>query len=258
MSKVTTSNSKAALKHFLDTGHRLLQRQSSESVISTLHGHPLQLRPHQTPSVLSSASLLTSYIKNWITRNRESVTTGTVKRIIGLCDYKHQIWRYQLDQRPRQQQYAQVSDSLKLELKKLQLLQSFRPTEAGLTERITRLQENISKVHLTADLMKESVSGSLHPDTASEGLRLRGFLLRLAGPRKGNRAMTWERSVGATSTNSVDYVIAEESKCQLPSKMGTFGLTVRMVYERCKERPLESIANANSKMLFDGIDAYKL
>jgi hypothetical protein len=69
--------------------------------------------------------------------------------------------------------------------------------------------------------------------------------------------MTWERSVGATSTNSVDYVIAEECKHQLPSKMGIFGLTVRMVYERCRERPLEIKGVAGSKVLFDGIDNYE-
>ena len=49
--------------------------------------------------------------------------------------------------------------------------------------------------------------------------------------------MTWEKSVGAVSINSVDYVLAEESKVQIPSKLGIFGLYVRIVYEKVSQRP---------------------
>lgn len=293
---------KTALKQFLQSGHRLLQLDTTERVLSSLNGHPLRLHVHTTPTVLSSASLLTAYIRNWLTRHRESVTNGTVKRLMSLADYKSPVWRYRLDQRPRQRQYAEVARQMKLEQQRLEILSGFGAAAGAAKERLATLQANLGKVLLTARLMKDEVSGSLHPNgelssvsgsvgsgsvsgnatsvaesttethcknslqsslssSASSALpKLRGFSIRLAGPRKGNRALTWERSVGAISTNSVDYVIAEEDKCQLPSKMGTFGLTVRIVYERVAERPLSGVALLKQQQqggLFNGIDTYK-
>lgn len=308
---------KTALKQFLQSGHRLLQLDTTERVLSSLNGHPLRLHVHTTPTVLSSASLLTAYIRNWLTRHRESVTNGTVKRLMSLADYKSPVWRYRLDQRPRQRQYAEVARQMKLEQQRLEILSGFGAAAGAAKERLATLQANLGKVLLTARLMKDEVSGSLHPNgelssvsgsvgsgsvsgnatsnatsatsvtsnatsvaesttethcknplqssllssSASSAIpKLRGFSIRLAGPRKGNRALTWERSVGAISTNSVDYVIAEEDKCQLPSKMGTFGLTVRIVYERVAERPLSGVALLKQQQqggLFNGIDTYK-
>lgn len=254
-------SSKSALKQFLLSGHNLLQKRTTEQVISTLNGHPLRLNIHQNPSVLASASLACAYIKNWITRNGESVTSGTIKRILGLCDYKNAVWKYKIDQRPRKEQYAQILRELKMKAERiacqLAFLSSEDPRHGHLKAELDSINENAGKVASSIALMKDSVTGSLHPeDTTSNDPnmpKLRGLLIRVAGPRKGNRAMVWERAVGAVSTNSVDYVVAEECKEQLPSKLGIFGLRMRMVYERCAQRPLQK----RTVQLFDGNAFYR-
>lgn len=254
------SSSKSALKQFLLSGHNLLQKRTSEQVLSTLNGHPLRLNIHQNPSVLASASLACAYIKNWITRNGESVTSGTIKRILGLCDYKNAVWKYKIDQRPRKEQYSQVLRELKMKAEKisyqLAFLSSNDPRYASLKAELNCIQENAGKVSSCIALMKDSITGTLHlEDQTSDPFapKLRGLLIRLAGPRKGNRAMVWERAIGAVSTNSVDYVVAEECKEQLPSKLGIFGLRMRMVYERCAQRPLQK----HNVQLFDGNSFYR-
>jgi hypothetical protein len=77
----------------------------------------------------------------------------------------------------------------------------------------------------------------MHPDGAGEsaqdifdGWRFRGVYLRFAGPRKATKAGAWKRSSGAISINSYDYVIGEEANVQIPSRTGTYGLTVRLVW----------------------------
>ena len=256
----------AAVREYLNLGQHLKLKQNAEIVLSTLHGNPLKIQPHFTPSVLSSATLTTSYIKNFLIRNQESLNGGSIRRILNLTDYKHQIWKYKLDQSNRRIQYEQVLEEMQLEAKKLQLLLKFKPEIKG---ELAQLLENINKVQMTLKLMKENVTGSLHPeprniiesstadDSPHSDLKIRGLLVRLAGPRKGNRAMTWEKSVGAVSINSVDYVLAEESKVQIPSKLGIFGLYVRIVYEKLSQRPTFYKKNPKDLELFNGIASFK-
>ena len=262
----------AAVREYLNHGQHLKLKQNVEIVLSTLHGNSLRIQPHFTPSVLSSATLTTSYIKNHLIRNQESLNGGSIRRILNLTDYKHPIWKYKLDQSARRAQYEEVLKEMQLEERKLQLLSKFKPE---IKADLFRLQENIKKVQMTLKLMKESVIGSLHPEprnviesnsaalstdpAASDdsNLKIRGLLVRLAGPRKGNRAMTWEKSVGAVSINSVDYVLAEESKVQIPSKLGIFGLYVRIVYEKVSQRPTFYKKNPKDLELFNGTGVFK-
>lgn len=266
----------AAVREYLNHGQHLKLKQNVEIILSTLHGNPLKIQPHFTPSVLSSATLTSSYIKNFLVRNQESLNGGSIRRILNLTDYKHQIWKYKLDQSNRRAQYEQVLKEMQFEEKKAQFLLKFKPEIRG---ELGQIQENVKKVQMTLKLMKESVFGSLHPeprnvieshgfglnsaapsaapDSPDCNLKIRGLLIRLAGPRKGNRAMSWEKSVGAVSINSVDYVLAEESKVQIPSKLGIFGLYIRIVYEKLSQRPTFYKKNPKDLELFDGISTFK-
>lgn len=260
----------AAVRQYLNHGQHLKLKQNVEIVLSTLHGNPLKIQPHFTPSVLSSATLTSSYIKNFLIRNQESLNGGSIRRILNLTDYKHQIWKYKLDQSSRKTQYEQVLKEMQFEEKKLQFLIKFKPELKG---ELDQVQENVKKVQMTLRLMKETVFGTLHPeprnviesngtnaaphDASDVGLKIRGLLIRLAGPRKGNRAMSWEKSVGAVSINSVDYVLAEESKVQIPSKLGIFGLYVRIVYEKLSQHPTFYKKNPKDLELFNGISTFK-
>ena len=267
----------AVVREFLNHGHHLKLKQNVESVLSTLHGHPLRIQPHFTSSVLSSATLTTSYIKNFLLRNQESLNGSSIRRILGLIDYKHPAWRFKLDQRERKTQYTEVLDEMQFEERKLLSLLKYKKGDPILSGQLYRLQENIKNVQMTLKLMKETVTGLLHPelrnnglpststaspnafteDTDSDQLKIRGLLISLSGPRKGNRSMTWEKSVGAVSINSVDYVIAEESRVQIPSKLGIYGLYVRIVYQKVSQRPSSYTKNPKDLELFDGINLFK-
>lgn len=260
----------AAVRDYLNHGQHLKLKQNVEIILSSLHGNPLRIQPHFTPSVLSSASLTTSYIKNHLIRNQESLNGATIRRILNLTDYKHQIWKYRLDQSNRKIQYEEVLKEMKFEEKKLLILSNFNPE---MKVKLNQIQENIEKIEMTLKLMKDVVLGSLHPEprnviessteTTSDAvgsesnLKIRGLLIKLAGPRKGNRAVSWEKSVGAVSINSVDYVLAEESKVQIPSKLGIFGLYVRIVYEKLSQKPTFYKKNPKDLEFFNGISAYK-
>lgn len=263
----------------MNHGHHLKLKQNVETVLSTLHGNPLRIQPHFTPSVLSSATLTTSYIKNFLIRNQESLNGGSIRRILGLTDYKHPAWKFKLDQSARKQQYEQILKELEFEERKTLLKLEFRAEDAELKDMLARIQENKKQVQMTLKLMKDTVLGSLHPeprnndlasatatanvidpisaDGENEKLRIRGILVRLAGPRKGNRAMTWEKSVGAVSVNSVDYVVSEESKVQIPSKLGIFGLYVRIVYQKVSQRPSSQKKNPKDLEFFNGLGTFK-
>lgn len=270
----------AAVRDYLNHGHHLKLKQNLETVLSTLHGHPLRIQPHFTPSVLSSATLTTSYIKNFLIRNQESINGGSIRRILNLTDYKHAAWKYNLDQSYRKAQYEAVLKGMEFEEQKLVTLLKFKRSDAGLLQKLAQVQENVKQVKMTIKLMKDTVTGSLHPEprnnelastftsaktesstSTSAGsdspLKIRGLLIKLAGPRKGNRAMKWEKSVGAVSTNSVDYVIAEESKVQIPSKLGIFGLYVRIVYQKLAQNPTSIKKNPGDLEFFNGISLFK-
>lgn len=262
----------AAVREYLNHGYHLKLKQNVETVLSTLHGNPLRIQPHFTPSVLSSATLTTSYIKNHLIRNQDSLNGGSIRKILGLTDYKHQVWKFKLDQSQRKTQYKEVLTELEFEEKKLLTLIKFKfGNVEELKGKLSRVQENMKNVKMTLKLMKDTLTGSLHPeprnteltssietiDSVNDQLKIRGLLIRLAGPRKGNRAMTWEKSVGAVSINSVDYVVAEESKVQIPSKLGIFGLYVRIVYQKVSQRPTSDKKNPQDLELFNGITTFK-
>lgn len=285
------SSAVSVVREFLNHGHQLKLKQNSETILSTLHGHSVRIQPHFTPTVLSSATLATSYIKNWIIRNQESINGGTIRRILGISDYKHAIWKYKLDQSSRKMQYSQVLKDMELEEHKLVTLLKFKAEDQDLKRNLNRLQDNMKHVRMSLKLMKDTVSGSLHPEAQlnlnenenstnsfnslnlnssssasavasskaneADQLKIRGLLIRIAGPRKGNRAMSWERSVGAVSVNSVDYVISEESKVQLPSKLGIFGLYLRIVYQKVSQSALTSKKNPSDLEFFNGISTFK-
>ena len=252
-----------ALKQLLSHGHHLQQAESMEMVVSGLTGSRVRIQPHFTTSVLSSAALTASYIRNWLVRNQESVSPGSIRRILALAERKHPVWKYRLDQSAKQQQYAEVAAQLELALARQAVLREF---EGGAQEgEMEGLRGTLRKVRLSMRLMVPEVEGSLHPEGMATGAdatgtgmgaaatqyRVRGLLVRVAGPRKGNRAMVWQRSVGAVSMNSVAHVAAEEAQTQLPSKLGTFGLYVRIVYQKLVEQPLHA-RRAGALQLCDG------
>jgi hypothetical protein len=138
---------------------------------------------------------------------------------------------------------------LKLREAALQTKLKFEEFNKAAREELKEIQTVLHKLSLAQKHLADTVSGSLHPSTLLQGDRvfltpteaaqlpspsatIRGILIRIKGPRRGNRSMVWQKSAGRISTNSVKYVVAEEAKLGIPSKLGVFGLTVRIVYAR--------------------------
>lgn len=237
-------------KDMLTQGHHLQYQTALQHISSALSGSGLvKIVPHYTPSPLSSATLLGTYLKNRLLRNQESLTPQTIRKIIGLADAKNSVWSHTTSQLGRKLQLSQVIDSLALKKEALELRLAVNPDNAGLQRELYGTEQDIRKAGLLLDFLSPKVSGNLHPDsllandkasmTPSEMAQLpspagtiRGILIRLKGPRKGNRAIKYQMSAGRVSINSVDYVVAEECTLQIPSKLGIFGLYIRIVYSK--------------------------
>lgn len=237
-------------KEMLTQGHHLQYQSSLQHISSALSGSGLvKLSPHYTPSPLSSATLLGTYLKNRLLRNQESLTPLTIRKIIGLADAKNSVWNHSTSQLGRKLQLNQIMDSLALKKQALVLRLGFHGENTSLQRELHQTEQDIRKTGLLLDFINPKVIGNLHPDsllandkasmTPSEMAQLpspsgtiRGILIRLRGPRKGNRAIKYQTSAGRVSINSVDYVVAEECTLQIPSKLGIFGLYIRVVYSK--------------------------
>lgn len=247
-------------KHMLIQGHHLQYQASLQHISSALSGSGLvKIQPHYTPSPLSSATLLGTYLKNRLLRNQESLTPQAIRKIIGLADAKNPVWNHSTSQMGRKLQLSQIMDSLAIKKETLELRLGFNAENAALQRELRETEQDIKKTGLLLDFLSPKVSGNLHPDsllandkasmTPSEMAQLpspagtiRGILIRLKGPRKGNRAIKYQTSAGRVSINSVDYVVAEECSLQIPSKLGIFGLYIRIVYSKT-DRLIDSKQN---------------
>lgn len=237
-------------KSLLSQGHHLQHKQSLETLCTALNGSGKStLKAHFTPSPLSSASLLASLLKHRLIRNQESVTSQVIRRIVDLADAKNSVWSHSSSQLAKKIQYSQTLERLKLKQEVLQLRLELVPEDTALIRETTVLENTIRKTETLLDYLEPTVTGNLHPDsllsgdkvsmTPSEAAQLpspsgtiRGVLVRIRGPRKGNRAMKQQKSSGRVSINSVGYVNYEDCSLQIPSKLGIYGLYIRLVYSK--------------------------
>ena len=239
--------SKDAAKRLLERGHHRMQQSQIETVATALGASgPNLLRPHFTNSPLSSASLLAAYVKHRLIRNLEHMNSSIIRRIEDMAEEKHRLWSHSTSQSARQQQCQQALNYLRLREASLNLRLGINES-SSLRQELLDVTNEMRKLELVLENMEFDVKGSLHPGSLLKGDRIfltpteiaklpspsaavRGVLIRINGPRKGNRCMTWQKSYGRVSINSIRHVTSEEVKMQIPSKIGVFGLTVRLVY----------------------------
>lgn len=146
-------------------------------------------------------------------------------------------------------QIDQTLNRLGLRKELVQIQSEAYPDNINLKNRLLQMDSTVRKLGTLRESMSADVSGNLHPDSLLTGSRasltpseaallpsplstIRGVLIRIKGPRKGNRAIKLQKAAGRVSVNSVDYVNAEECNIQLPSKLGIFGLYIRLVYSK--------------------------
>lgn len=264
--------SKDAARRILAEGHHRHQQSHLERLATALGGSgPNLLRVHLTPSLLTSASLLAHFVKHRVLRNLEHMSNPVIRRTTEMADEKHRIWSHHTSQHARRVQCEQALGCLQVRQAALQTRLRFDPANAALKNDLLAVQSHAQRLHAVCASMEDAVKGSLHPASLLQGDRVfltptetarlpspsatvRGILIRIKGPRRGNRSMVWQRSAGRVSVNSVRYVAAEEAKVPIPTKLGIYGLTVRIVHCRrdrlvdCR-RPL-SVADRPGPFVF--------
>lgn len=197
----------------------------------------IKLNVHRTPTLLSAASLLANYVRNWHVRNFESNSESGNRKIMSICDPKNPIWKGQIQQTFRRKLFNDILSSLEKEKSVLEFRKKYGQVAT------TESEKYISGLKYVIGLMEDSRTFSMYPvpsHSQSETPALRGLSVRLAGPRRGNRAVVYKKAIGSSSTNSVGLVVYDEAKAQVPGKMGTYGLCIKIVYGSTSEQPSAS------------------
>lgn len=237
-------------KNLLGQGHHLQHKSALQKISTVMAGSgPCGLGVHFTDSPLSSASLLASLIKHRVIRNQESMTPMSIRKIIDYAEARNPVWSHSSSQLARRVQFKQSLHQMELSRELLQVRLELDQGDDQLKRKLHDLNQSIQKTELIICHIEERATGSLHPDTLLSGEKasltpneaamlpspsgtIRGVLIRIKGPRKGNRALKQQKASGRVSINSVGYVNYEDCSLQIPSKLGIFGLYVRLVYSK--------------------------
>ena len=250
----------AAQDSFRLTRHKI-QEDGFAKLARLMSGTFINLKTTVVDNYLASASLMTNYYQHLMIRNGEVMSQSFIRKIMGILDAKHSAWKYSYDQKvPKAPQYEEAIKKLELTKKcleaKLKVYDTDNePEEVSQTKaQILKAEETINRMRLILEFMEPNYQGSMHPDPGAVNFndesikgnflvgpnspwRIRGMLIRIAGASKGQRAQSWKKYAGSYSINSVGFVNSEESKVQMITKQGTYGLTVRIVWEKTDSMP---------------------
>lgn len=221
-------------KKLIAMAHHKFDQSNMQTIATALGGSgPNLIHVHFSTSLLSSASLYATHFKHLILRNLQHVSSSVnIKRMMDLSNEKHQHWQFEDPQTWRHGQFTNTIEQLDIKAESLAIRLGYTPDDQATKDKLEECRKLISRIEELKRIV-QNVKGSLHP-TVPGGMR--GMMIRIKGPRRGNRSAKWQKSAGKYSTNSVDYVISEEAKLGIPSKLGIYGLTVRFVY--CKKDSL--------------------
>lgn len=263
-SRVSATSGNAQVSEAFRRTRHLLQQHIFTKLSTSMSGIRTDVRASVVDTPLASASLLTTHCRHQMVRNAESMSPMHIRKLLSLADARHPFWKYSYNQADsRRPQYEAAIKDLQFRKKCLQVnrTQADSEEETSINADLLKLEEAENKLRMIIEYMQPVVNGSMHPDPgaaheATENFlvgpnspwRMRGIMIRIAGARKGERAQSWKRYAGAYSINSVGYVNAEESKMQIPTKHGVFGLTVRLVWQKLEEMP-----NPDMRISPDGI-----
>lgn len=226
-----------------------LHKAALERLITAYADNPVILKIIPTPTPLSSAHLIASLSLHDLVRNMEGGDAlPVIRRVLSIVDPSNAVWKYEHKQDHRVEQYKEAIARVDRRLKALEYSKDYADA-IKIDEERERLLKSRECFQMVIDYCRPLVKGTLHPngippttttqqhpqnspsEKLFDGWRLRGIFLRLAGPKKATKAGQWRRSAGAISLNSYDFVDGEQANVQIPSRTGTYGLTVRVVWE---------------------------
>lgn len=198
------------------------------------------LKLHKTTSLLSSATLLGNFIRNWHIRNFETNSSVNNRKIINIANEKHPIWEGILNQKKRSCQIESAIKRLEFIKKISEFIQKLDSHSDSVEDRGSF--KDFQKISQIRSLMKDNITLNIHPDknTAKDlcidgkDWKVRGICMKICGSRSGNRSAKILKFAGKWSTNSVGLVHKDTCNIQLPGKMGVNGLKIIMVYDLCR------------------------
>ena len=237
------------------------------AILSELAGSEQRMRPMFVKNPLSSATLLGSFIRNKVIRKREDAPTMR-KRIFRLLSPRNRIWNAMEPIVTKRRLLEETITALERRVEYLSLGNPVAGREATETlAKLKNIRDILSKhsdeyqaVSLFPGIMPRlddpSIPWSSAYQTSSQlqgnSSSIRGISIRIAGPKRDQRADAQKKSVGVPSIKSIGLVASEHSQAQMPSKAGTYGLDVRISY--CLQRRLASIS---TKVPAFAVPAYK-
>jgi hypothetical protein len=235
-----TSGQKSLAKGYMNLLHEKKLIENSRVMISALTGTHIDFKLHQTPSPLSSASLLASFLRHLIIRNNEIPSRPFIKSVLDFAKEKSEWWNTSENQTAKERQYLHQISKLR---KKVELLKLKLKFDGRVQEEISKCEQDLQKLTLLLDVMDKSprIRLNVHPSNQESPRRVKGIKIRMSGPNKGSRSATWNEVAGSTSISS-DLVVYEEAKVQLPSKLGAYGLQVIIVYSESKDLVSQSLS----------------
>lgn len=242
--KVLNPSERIFLKAYVNSLYDRNLLENIGNVSSVLSGSRIEFETHWTPSPLSSASLYTAFLRTFLIRMNEMPTKQFIKAALDLTSSKNSCWSASDNQEAKRKLYLDQINFLKKKREFLLLRNTYDKTAGRELDLIGVKIEKLERWLETMDL-NASVTSNLHPQANGAGRRILGMSIEISGPKKGSRSMTWKESVGSTSISS-DLVVFEQSKLQLPSKVGTYGLSATIVYSKTSDLVSKNLSLSSS------------
>lgn len=242
-----------------------IQEDGFAKLAHRMSGTFINLRTSIVDNYLVSPSLMTNYYQHFMIRNGEVMSQPFIRKIMGILDPKNQAWKYSYNQKSALlPQYEAAIKKLRHDKKCLEAALNILCPDNEIEEisqvkaQILKVEETINRIMMILEFMEPTYQGSMHPDPGAINFsdenipgnflvgpnspwRIRGMMIRIAGANKGQRAQSWKKYAGSYSINSVGFVNSEESKVQMLTKHGTFGLTVRVLWEKIEDMPTANL-----------------
>ena len=262
MTNTLSKKQKDIAKNYLDRFAKASYVQNFEHLMSQhTPNTPISLRLHTVESPLSSPSLYLSLLRNALVRQQVSPTPSVLKDYVHLNDPKGKTYRAGELQTAKLHVLHSTQADLNRQLQRLQSLHARYPRDQHITQQLATVQQQLDVTKLVVSSAAPGASGSAAggdsmipvdaaPSAKVADRRLKGMFLMIKGASRGAMATKTFRHVGATETESTDMRMWEECKEQWPTKVGVYGLNMKVVYGNRVEFANEGWKDADGQALF--------
>lgn len=218
--------------------HVALLKKSAE-VCAGLTNQHIELHQKSTSTLLANASILSKYVYNWHVKSVDLDNSSNMKKIYRISDQKNVLWKTSLNQEWRNEYYKDLlnySNVLKnINLTKTKFDQSY--------DSFSLIDKNLKLLNILSCFYLRKNTYFLHPENTIQSAlhenewKIKGFCIKIKGPRSGTKALTLKHGYGKYSTNNVGITVFDSYVQHIPGKIGTFGFRISIVYDYFKLCP---------------------